>query len=183
MERAVSNQAIVIFALTLIGIACFCVWSLRIKTKRHLLHKLYFWWWLSYATWIIPLMCMRLVDETNITALKILDCLTQPGGSVCAPFFVCTVVTFVEGYDRMKKWMWALFIPSVITTLVVATNELHHLQYVEFSVFRSKIVFGPYMMISGIINYVFLIAGIVYVLRFAIKNNSILYWKQCMILV
>lgn len=183
MERVISNETLIIFACTLAGIALFSMWSIFVKTKRPLLHKLYFYWWLSYATWIIPLMCMRLFTLEDVTALKVLDCLTQPGGSVSAPFYLCVAVTFVEGYERMQKWMCALFIPAIVTTLVVATNDLHQLQYVEFGVIRDNIKFGPYMMVSGVINYLFLIAGIVYVIRFAIKNQSVLYWKQCILFV
>ena len=177
----ISNLSLGIFGCTLLGILIFFIWSFRAERKRYLLYKLYWCWGLSYASWVIPLICMRFVDAGNTELMFVLDWLTQPGGTLCAALYLCIAVTFVEGYERMQKWMWFLFILPVVTTLVVATNPIHHLQYVVFSVVRSEIVFGPYILISGIGNYFCLIGGVVYVIHFAIKNKSPLYLKQCVL--
>ena len=175
----VSNLSIGIFVCSSLVIVMFTIWSIRTERKRYLLHKLYLFLGMAYVAWVIPVIGMRFVDPGNLDAMFILDCLTQPGGTICAPLYLCIAVTFVEGFERMQKWMWALFILPVVTTLMVVTNPLHHLHYVKFSVVRSEIVFGPYMLISGVGNYIYLITGIVYVIRFAMKNKSVLYWKQC----
>lgn len=175
----VSNLSLAIFGCTLLSIILFAIWSIRTERKRYFLHKLYLLLGFAYASWVVPVICMRFVDLGNTDVMFWLDCLTQPGGTLCAPLYLCIAITFVEGYERMQKWMWPLFILPAITTLVVATNPLHHLQYREFSVVRSEIVFGPYVFVSGIGNYIYLIAAIVYMVRFAVKNKSLLYWKQC----
>lgn len=177
----VSNVSLAIFGCTLLGIVLFAMWSIRTERKRYFLHKLYLGLGFAYASWVIPVICMRFVDVENTDMMFVLDCLTQPGGTLCAPLYLCIAVTFVEGYERMQKWMWPLFILPVVTTLVVATNPLHHLQYIRFSVIRSEIVFGPYVVISGLSTYIYLMAAIVYMVRFAIKNKSLLYWKQCLL--
>ncbi len=174
----VSNLAMIIFAIALFIIIMFSVWSLGSKLQRKLLHKLFLFFAWAVAGWIIPVMLIRLVESNNTQLMFFLDCLMQPGGALCAPIYLCIAVTFVKGYDKMQTWMKALFIIPVITILVAWTNPLHHLQYIHFSVVRSEIVFGPYIFISGLCNYVYLIAAIVYVIMFAIKNNTSLYWKQ-----
>lgn len=180
-EEMVSNMALVIFACALITIFIFYIMSSRSEQKRSLLNKLYKMLGLALASWIIPVMMMRLVDADNTGLMFLLDCAMQPGGALCSPLYLCIAVTFVEGYERMQKWMKALFIVPVITVLVVWTNPLHHLQYVEFSVVRSEILFGPYVYVSGICNYVYLIAAIIYMVRFAFKSKISLYWKQCIL--
>ena len=177
----VSNLSLCIFTCTLLAIAVFSVWSIRIKRKRYLLHKLFLGLGLAYASWVIPLICIRFVDPENTELMFFLDCLMQPGGALCAPFYLCIAITFVEGYEHMQRWMKALFILPVITILVDWTNPLHHLQYVKFSVVRSEIVFGPYVYISGVGNYIYLISAVIFMFRFALKNKTLLYWKQCML--
>jgi hypothetical protein len=123
---------------------------------------------------------MRFVDVNNIELMFFLDCLMQPGGALCAPIYLCIAISFVEGYEKMRKWMKWLFLLPFLTIVVACTNPLHHLYYANFSVVRREIVFGPYIYISGFFNYVILVAAIVYMIRFGIKNKSKLYWKQCL---
>ena len=177
----ISNLSLAIFACALLIILIFIGWSLKNERKRPLLHKLYLALMLAYVSWVIPLMCMRLVAPSNTSMMFFLDCMTAPGGSLCSPIYLCIAVSFVEGYERMQKWMKGLFVLPLISILVTWTNPLHHLQYVKFSVVRSEIVFGPYVLISGAINYCILIGAVVYMIRFVLKNKSALYWKQCIL--
>ena len=177
----VSNLALIVFTCALVIIFAFYIWSTRSEQKRSLLHKLYQLLGLALASWIVPVMCMRLVDAQNTNLTFLLDCAMQPGGALCAPLYLCIAVTFVEGYERMQRWMKGLFVIPLITILVTWTNPLHHLQYTEFSVVRSEIVFGPYVYVNGVCNYVYLMAAIFYMIRFALKNKTTLYWKQCIL--
>jgi signal transduction histidine kinase len=76
----------------------------------------------------------------------------------------------------------SFFFPAA-TIFVSWTNPLHHLYYETFSVVKSEIVFGPYILVSGLCNYIFLIVAIVYMIRFAVMNKSNLYWKQCLLFI
>ena len=177
----ISNLSLAIFGFALLIILIFIGWSLKNERKRPLLHQLFLALVLAYVSWVIPLMCMRLVDPENVDLMFFLDCLTAPGGSLCAPIYLCISVSFVEGYERMQKWMKALFVIPAISILVTWTNPLHHLQYKEFSIVRSEIVFGPYVLVSGTFNYCLLIAAVFYMIRFVMKNKTALYWKQCIL--
>lgn len=183
MTVLISNYSVIVFITTLVGIAAFFVWSNRSAKKRELLHRLLLWLALAYSSWVIPLLIMRVCDADNKSLMFFLDCLMQPGGALCSPIYLCIAVSFTEGYDKLKRWMKWLFILPAITIIVAWTNPLHHLYYVEFSVIRSQIVFGPYMIISGIVNYIFLVGGIVYMIRFGIKNRTALYWRQSIMFI
>ena len=176
----VSNLSVCIFLIALITLVGFFVWSRRTHKKRELLHSLFVCLSIAYSSWIIPLIIMRFVDVNNLELMFFLDCLMQPGGALCAPIYLCIAISFVEGYEKMRKWMKWLFLLPFLTIVVACTNPLHHLYYANFSVVRREIVFGPYIYISGFFNYVILVAAIVYMIRFGVKNKSKLYWKQCL---
>lgn len=179
----ISDFSVSIFILTLISIAVFYIWSRKTPKKRDFLNNLFLFLAFAYASWVIPLIIMRFVDPSNKTLMFVLDCAMQPGGALCSPIYLCIAISFVNGYMKMQPWMKWLFIPPILTILVAWTNPLHHLYYVEFSVVRSELVFGPYILISGAFNYIFLVSGIVYMVWFGVKNKTSLYWRQCLMFI
>ena len=179
----VSNFALIVFIVALLGIAAFSVWSIKRNWQTSLMHRLFLFFAAAIASWIIPVILIWFFKGANNDVMFLLDCLMQPGGALCAPLYLCIAVTFIKGYDKMRPWMKALFIIPILTVLVAWTNPLHHLQYAQFSVIRSEIEFGPYIIVSGVCNYIYLIAAIVYTLWFAMKNKTALYWKQCILFV
>ena len=178
-----SDFSMTIFIATIVAIVIFTMRLVGGELQKKLLHKLFMWYGWAIVSWIIPVMLIGLLDSSNTSVMFFLDCLMQPGGALCAPLYLCIAASFVNGYEKMPKWMAYIFIIPVITILVAWTNPLHHLQYVHFSVVRSQIVFGPYVFVSGISNYIFQLVGIFYVLRFAIKNKTPLYWKQSILFI
>lgn len=178
----VSTRALIIFIFILVSIVVFWAWSSRSKKKRELLNKLFLGFSLAYGSWIIPLIIMHFVEPENEAVMFVLDCIMQPGGALCSPLYLCIAISFVKGNQQMLRWMKWLFVIPIFTILLACTNPLHHLYYVEFSVIRSEIVFGPYMLVSGAFNYICLISAIVYMIQFGLKNRTSLYWKQCIML-
>lgn len=178
----ISDLSVGIFLIALVAMIVFFIWSKRAQKKRQLLNNLFLWLAAAYTSWIVPLIIMRFVPTDAYEFLYLLDCVMQPGGALCSPIYLCIAMTFVSGREKLSKWFKMLFIFPVATILIAWTNPLHHLYYENFSVIRSEIVFGPYILVSGAFNYIFLIAAIVYMIRFGLKNKSALYWKQCLLL-
>ncbi len=174
----ISDRDAVIFVVLLIAIAAFFVWSLNKRQRLHLLHKLYLILTGVYSVWVLALLCMKFVPPGRLDLLFLLDCVTQVG-----PFtpviYLCIALVFVKGYAKVPRWMFALFLMPAVTFLVCATNPWHGLQYRVFSVVKSEIVFGPFVMVSGIYSYLCLIASLAVMIRFAVTNRSGLYRKQC----
>ena len=174
----VSNTATVIFCVALITIIIFIIRSLKVG-KLDLLHKLYLWMAAAYGIWITALIIMRFTDPTNINALFALDAWTNGAGTFLPALFLCIAMSFVRGWEKMPKKMWLVFVIPVVTNVVVWTNPIHHLQYQVFSVIRSELVFGPYALVSGVFSYVCLINSLILIGRFAWRNSSRLYRRQC----
>ena len=175
----ISNLALVIFIAILVSVVAFAFWVFRTKRKRELLSKLFLGFAVAYGSWILPLVVMYFVDATDKSLMFILDCAMQPGGAMCAPLYLCIAISFVKGYDSWKKWMSWLFVVPIITVLMACTNPWHHLYYVQFSVIKSQIVFGPYLLVSGAYNYICLMGAMIYMIQFGFKNRTPLYLKQC----
>ena len=179
----ISTASLWIFIVALVTLTGFFSWSVRSKHKKGLLQKLFLMLAIAYASWIVPLIAMYFVPSDNKLAMFVLDCMMQPGGALCSPLYFCIALVFVTDAKKMSKWMRLIFIIPALTILVSWTNPLHHLYYVNFSTIRSEIEFGPYIFVSGFFSYVVLICAVLYVLRYGIKRNSSLYWKQCTALV
>ncbi|MBP3334040.1 MAG: hypothetical protein J6M35_08355 [Clostridia bacterium] len=178
----ISDFSVGILLIALAAIMIFFVWSRKAQKKRQLLHSLFLSLAAAYVSWIIPLIIMRFVPTDNQSLMYLLDCIMQPGGALCSPIYLCIAITFVSGNEKLSKWIKALFIFPIATIIISWTNPLHSLYYKQFSVVRSEIVFGPYILVSGALNYLFLVAAIIYMIRFGLKNKSALYWKQCILL-
>ena len=179
----ISDFSVAIFFAALVSLTAFYIWSKKSPKKRQLLHNLFLVLAAAYTSWVVPLIIMRFCPADNKELLYLLDCAMQPGGALCSPLYLCIAISFVSGDEKMPKWLKVMFVLPIMTVIVAWTNPLHHLYYQQFSVVRSQIQFGPYIFVSGLCNYVFLIAAIVYMLRFGIKNKSALYWKQCILLI
>ena len=175
----ISNLALVIFIAILVSVVAFAFWVFRTKRKRELLSKLFLGFAVAYGSWILPLVVMYFADASDQSLMFILDCAMQPGGAMCSPLYLCIAISFVKGYDSWKKWMSWLFVVPIITVLMACTNPWHHLYYVQFSVIKSQIVFGPYLLVSGAYNYICLMGAMIYMIQFGFKNRTPLYLKQC----
>lgn len=179
----ISDLALVIFIVTILSLCVFFLWSRKVTKKRMLLHKLFLALSVSYIAWVIPLIIMRFVPTDNRFLMYILDCAVQPGGAFCSPLYFCIAFIFVSGAERLNNWIKASFILPIISIIVVWTNPLHHLYYRHFSVIRSEIEFGPYVLVTGFGNYLFLVVPILYMIHFGIKNKNPLYWRQSIMFI
>ena len=179
----ISDLALVIFIVTILSLCVFFLWSRKVTKKRMLLHKLFLALAVSYIAWVIPLIIMRFVPTDNRFLMYILDCAVQPGGAFCSPLYFCIAFIFVSGAERLNNWIKASFILPIISIIVVWTNPLHHLYYRHFSVIRSEIEFGPYVLVTGLGNYLFLVVPILYMIHFGIKNKNPLYWRQSIMFI
>ena len=83
---------------------------------------------------------------------------------------------------EFKKRYLLLFVIPIISLIVLWTNDYHHLFYEHYSVDFQKNVYGPYATIHNIYSYVLLALGIIYMLKFSIKNSGF-FSKQSLLIV
>ena len=83
---------------------------------------------------------------------------------------------------EFKKRYLLLFVIPIISLIVLWTNDYHHLFYEHYSVDFQENVYGPYATIHNIYSYVLLALGIIYMLKFSIKNSGF-FSKQSLLIV
>lgn len=97
-----------------------------------------------------------------------------------AVFFIGLI--FAKTKIEFNKKYLLLFIIPIISLLILWTNDFHHLFYEKYSTNISDTIYGPYMTIHNIYSYAVLIIGIIYLLKFSIKNLGF-FSKQSMMIV
>jgi len=65
-----------------------------------------------------------------------------------------------------------LFIPPMVSYIMLLTNSYHHLFFVHFSIYNNVIVYGSYFIIHSVFMYGYMCAGIYYLISFSIKNSG-----------
>ena len=83
---------------------------------------------------------------------------------------------------EFKKRYLLLFVIPIISLIVLWTNDYHHLFYEHYSVDFQTNVYGPYATIHNIYSYILLAWGILYMLKFSIKNSGF-FSKQSLLIV
>ena len=97
-----------------------------------------------------------------------------------AVFFIGLI--FANTKIKFKKKYLLLFIIPIISLLVLWTNDYHHLFYENYSVDFQVNEYGPYAIVHNIYSYILLFIGILYLLRFSIKNAGF-FSKQSILIV
>lgn len=93
-----------------------------------------------------------------------------------------TGLSFENTKIQFKKKYIVLFIIPIISLLILWTNDYHHLFYKQYSTGIADTVYGPYMVIHNIYSYILLGLGIIYMLKFSIKNSGF-FSKQSLLIV
>ena len=93
-----------------------------------------------------------------------------------------TGLSFENTKIQFKKKYSVLFIIPIISLIILWTNDYHHLFYKQYSTSMANTVYGPYMVIHNIYSYILLGLGIIYMLKFSIKNSGF-FSKQSLLIV
>ena len=83
---------------------------------------------------------------------------------------------------ELRKRYLLLFVVPIISLIILWTNDFHHLFYEQYSTNISDTVYEPYMVIHNIYSYILLVFGIIYMLKFSIKNSGF-FSKQSLLIV
>ena len=130
----------------------------------------------------LSVLCQMLFAEKyNIDLIKF-EYFSYIGGCFLPVSVFFTGLIFSNTKIKFKKKYLLLFIIPIISLLVLWTNDYHHLFYEYYSTNISDTVYGPYMSIHNIYSYTLLIIGILYMLKFSIKNVGF-FSKQSMLII
>ncbi|MBQ9658768.1 MAG: PAS domain-containing protein [Clostridia bacterium] len=127
------------------------------------------------------LLQMLFAEKLNIQPVYF-DYFVYIGTCLLPITFLFTGLVFINTKIKFKKKYILLFIIPIISLLILWTNDYHHLFYQEYSVNLNETISGPYLMVHNIYSYLLLLIGMIYLLRYSIKNSG-LFSKQSILIV
>lgn len=83
---------------------------------------------------------------------------------------------------NFKKIYYLLFIIPIISLIILWTNDLHHLFYIQYSINLENIISGSYLIVHNIYSYLLLFLGIIILIKYSIKNAGF-FSKQSILIV
>lgn len=84
-----------------------------------------------------------------------------------------TGIIFANTKIKFKKKYILIFIIPILSLILLWTNNLHHLLYVNYSTNLSDTIAGAYLSIHTLYGYLLYDIGLTYLLKYAIKNSGI----------
>ncbi|MCX7774431.1 MAG: ATP-binding protein [Clostridia bacterium] len=102
---------------------------------------------------------------------------------ICFTPVMTLLIGIVFGKTKINffKYYIYLFIPPLVSCILVFTNSYHHLFFVRFSPINSEVVYGTYFIFHSIYSYACMVAGIVLLMYYSIKNSRF-FSKQSMLI-
>lgn len=173
-----------LIALIISVIACIISFAfVKIKAPKGQMRTA---WMMVYVCMII--MCLGMIAQITLSEpLKIppiyFEYITYIGNSFLSVAVFFAVTTFINTKIIFSKKYLLLFIIPIISLLAIWTNDLHHLFYVEYSVYPSQTVYGELLYVYNGYTIALLLISIIYLLRYSIKNSGIFSKQAIMIIV
>ena len=162
-------------------IAMLLIYLTREKNKNQL-KKIFIINSILVLTWCILLVAQKYFCATTSINPIIFEYFIY----ICACFlpvsFLFTGLIFSNTKIRFKKTYLLLFIIPITSLIMLWTNNLHHLFYVKYSVNFNETVYGKYFYIHSVYTYALYIIGLVYLLKYSIKNSGI-FSRQAMLII
>ena len=179
------DSLILIFLIILLIALSFILILLKTYKKHTQIRKV-FLVIIALALWWVALELMQIVLHNYFNMPSIYDYYFETFASIgkCfLPVFIFLLgLVFARTKIQFNRLHTLLFIIPSLTFFLMLTNDLHHLVYVEYSIYTYEAVLGPYAIIHQIYSYAMLGIGMVLLLYYSIKNAGFFSKQSILIL-
>lgn len=86
-------------------------------------------------------------------------------------FFTLSIIFAKTKIKLSKKHLSFLIIP-ILSIIFTLTNEYHHLMFEQYSTNMNIVQYGKYFTIHSLYTYGLYLIGVIYLLRYSIKNSG-----------
>jgi len=124
---------------------------------------------------------LLLAEKYNIDPI-VFEYFSYIGGCFLPVTIFLTGQIFVNTKIKFNTKYLLLFIIPIISLFILWTNDYHNLFYTKCSININECEYGGYKTVHDIYSYVMLFAGIIYLLRYSIKNAGF-FSKQSLLIV
>ena len=102
----------------------------------------------------------------------IFEYFTYIGASFLPVSILFTGIIFAKTNITFRKKYILLFVPAILSLLILWTNNFHHLFYEHYSILREETIYGIYSTIYLIYSYSYIAIGLALLMFFSIKNSG-----------
>ena len=125
----------------------------------------------SMFIWTLSLIFQIIFQDTSIPPL-LFECFAAFGACFIGVYILLLGLVFSKTKITFSKKYLLLFIIPILTTILMFTNDFHHLMYKVYSTDLNTTVYGPYMTVHSLYTYLTVFIGIAYMLIYNIKNSG-----------
>ncbi len=165
MESLIMLTISLIILLVLVGLL-----SSKKRVKNQLF-KVFGACLVCMVIWTVSLILQILFQNTSVDPV-LFEGLASFGACFIPVAFMFLAVIFAKTKINFKKSFLLLFIIPVLSTILMFTNNLHHMFYKTYSTNLNETVYGPYMPVHSFYSYTLLGIGLFYLFRFSFKNSG-----------
>lgn len=105
---------------------------------------------------------------------------------ICACFLpVSMLFTGIIFANTKIKFSWKhylFFIIPILSLIMLWSNNIHHLFYINYSTDMNQTIFGSYFYIHNTYTLILYFIGLLYLLKYSIKNSGI-FSKQAILII
>ena len=171
-----------LIAMIISEILIIVVWLIiRRTTKKAQLKTAFNFMLLLMFIWTLGSILQILFQNSNIdpTFFEKIACIGVNFSPVVfllmAMIFAKTKITF--------KWYYALlFIIPTLSTIIMFTNDIHHLMFEQYSIHSNEMVYGSYFPIHSLYTYVIILYSVFRLLQYTVKNSGF-FSKQSFLII
>ena len=151
------------------------------KKNRDQLTKVFICCLICIIIWTLSLILQILFQNTSVDPI-LFEGFASFGACFIPVAFMFLAIIFTKTKIKFRKTYFLFFIIPILSTILMFTNNYHHLFFKVYSVNMSEGVFGPYTIVNGVYSYGCLLVGLVYLIRYSIKNSNF-FSRQCILLI
>jgi len=176
-----NNIMFAMLNLSVLMVFAICYYLIRIRNKKQI-HYTFMFTLISIFIWGLGYILEAYTRQFYGKTLMIFVYLWFIGLFFAPVFLLLTGIVFSKTKITMSFKYYSLFVPPIISFLVLITNKYHHLFFVHFSTNSAEIRYGKYFIFHSIYSYACIILGLAYFVYFSIKNSGF-FSKQSILIV
>ena len=178
MQNLSSLVILIISSILLILLAM----SLKFKKKSNNQAKLIFLIMIILMVlWSSSLILQILFQNTSIDPL-FFEKFAAFGACFVPVTFMLFGITFSKTKITVKPLTLLLYTIPIISTVLMFTNDYHHLMYQQYSLKFRETVFGAYFPIHSVYSYLCIFIGLLYLIVYMIRNSGF-FSKQSLLIL
>lgn len=156
--------------------------SLFVKKQKKSQMKVIFSLFLMAIGWWILCMILQIMLENTSIDPFFFEKIAAFGVFPLSSIIILLGMIFAQTKISFKPQYLLLFVFPIFSLIVLWTNNLHHLFFVSYSTNMNEVVTGPFHIINAMYFYGSIVIGVIYLLRYSIKNAGF-FSRQSLLII